>query len=592
MKKTLAVLSAIGVAVLAVPFAGPAQAQVPFARADFSGYATGTVVHVDAVQQGTTQLANAEVSFSGASVASKGTGGITFGPNAKPGTLVNDFGEVVQPSLPGAGNLAGNKSFGRGSGLEVGLSTTLPNQNPSVINNNTVRVSAPPSVAADTHLLEVPANPVAYAQAVRGAAAANWNNNTCVLGKPISSGLGYSARVQVLNTGAGGPGGTLTNPVVATESQNGAVNQSLSTTTLVGATTSDRQPIASARGLGLQSETRQIMAPVSLFENTANQITVEVLGEWVLRAVAGGVNGSAYMRYAPDDAASPTTPVVSITTGQDPTKVQRIITLQDITGNDGITVPAGPLATATIGVPPKKIGDPSKPAEVSADGTSAAGAVDIVRVKLGIADPTTHLADVAIGHMEARARVPKGGIDCPIPVSKTADPQVVKAGGKFTYTITIRNPFDCVLQNVRVVDTIRVDAGIKYKILSTTPTASISADQKTLTFANIGDIQPGGTRQLFVEVSIPLDSAAGLFHNTAAVTATCASGKAGGGAEITVPLTGLVRVNVPEITPAAPAKRLPRTGTGTLVGFSGALLLSAAGAVTVARRRMAVTADL
>ena len=39
--------------------------------------------------------------------------------------------------------------------------------------------------------------------------------------------------------------------------------------------------------LGLQSETRQTIAPVTFFKGAPFQFTVELLGEWVLRAFAG-----------------------------------------------------------------------------------------------------------------------------------------------------------------------------------------------------------------------------------------------------------------------------------------------------------------
>src|SRR5207253_1391741 len=79
-------------------------------------------------------------------------------------------------------------------------------------------------------------------------------------------------------------------------------------------------------------------------------------------------------------------------------------------------------------------------AVAAGDGTSASGAVDVVQV--GLVDPNApiadvHLADLRIGHMETVAKVPAGGIDCPIPVKKTANPDPVNAGQDFTWTISI-----------------------------------------------------------------------------------------------------------------------------------------------------------
>src|SRR5947199_4543848 len=110
----------------------PAVALVPHSSAQppppaaYSGYATGTVVHVDAGQSGTTQLTNAELGFAGATVASTGTGGVTQGAAlSKAGLVVNEMGQVVQPKLPISGNAKanGDRSYGRGSGLELGVLT-------------------------------------------------------------------------------------------------------------------------------------------------------------------------------------------------------------------------------------------------------------------------------------------------------------------------------------------------------------------------------------------------------------------------------------------------------------------------------------
>src|SRR5436305_13191190 len=122
------VLLAAGVLLPGAALVSVSAAQ-PTSPPPYSGYATGTVVHVDAGQSGTTQLTNAELGFAGATVATDGTGSVTQGAAlSKPGLVVNEMGQVVQPKLPVAGQpkLAGDLSFGRGSGLEVGLITTIP----------------------------------------------------------------------------------------------------------------------------------------------------------------------------------------------------------------------------------------------------------------------------------------------------------------------------------------------------------------------------------------------------------------------------------------------------------------------------------
>ena len=51
------------------------------------------------------------------------------------------------------------------------------------------------------------------------------------------------------------------------------------------------------RKFGLASETRQTIAPITLFKGTPQEFTIETAGEWVLRATADGNKGSVF--YGP-----------------------------------------------------------------------------------------------------------------------------------------------------------------------------------------------------------------------------------------------------------------------------------------------------
>ena len=48
-----------------------------------------------------------------------------------------------------------------------------------------------------------------------------------------------------------------------------------------------------------------------------------------------------------------------------------------------------------------------------------------------------HVAGLRVGHVEATATVPAGGIKCTFPVTKVADKDPVNAGDPFTWTISI-----------------------------------------------------------------------------------------------------------------------------------------------------------
>src|SRR5438105_4746462 len=330
-------ISALALATVGAGLAAPSLAAgpIPFSSAVFNAYSTGTVVHADALTAGATGpvLADAEEAFSGATVASKGTGTIAGqGPTGTAaGTVVNEVKQVVQPKLPiaNAPKAVGDKSFARGSGLEASLGQSLPGTNPATIPINTVQVSSPPKSDDVKEIGPVPADPLAYASLLRGEGHTDWFDDTCILGKPISQGIGFAADAQLLNAGPG----TLPNghPVIAADAPTPErrVAQSLSQTVFVPQTDKDNKVVGTA--FGLASETRQTIAPVTLFKNTPNQVTIEVAGEWVLQAIAGGLPGTARVVYAPAGSPTPTTPLIRIVP-VDPTKATTILKTQDLSG--------------------------------------------------------------------------------------------------------------------------------------------------------------------------------------------------------------------------------------------------------------------
>lgn len=593
MKRRLSIVaSMLLVGVTTAMFAGgaaPVGAQVPAAQADYKGYSTGTVVHADALTVGATRVLDTEVAYSGASVASKGTGGVTQGPAAAAGTIVNEMEQVVQPALPNTTldpNLPGNRSFGRGSGLELGVGTTVSTD----VNANQILLaqralaSAPPSTGPITREVgPVKIDPAAFASLLRGQAQARWNgDNTCVVGEETSFGLGYAADAQLLNVGAASPGDEpFPGPVVATDAPTPErrVSQSRSITKLVPQTDAAGNKIGD--NFGLMTETRMTIAPITLLKNTATPLTIELLGEWVLRSVATGLPGQAYVTYGPG-TVTPSTPVLSIIQGG---LVNNLLSLQDLLGNQGLPIEIPGVASLVIGEDPRAIGgDANSSPTQGGDGTVASAAVDAVRIQLL---PAAALAgidglDVRIGHMESRAQVPAGGVKCNIPVSKTADKQTVNAGETFTYNITVTNPFaDCDLTNVRVVDKISVGPGVKYSVTGTNPAAS-STSNTEIVFNDIGPIGPKQSKSVTITVAVAANSAAGQFTDNATATGVCATGSAQGGARITVPISGETTVTVPSVTgggelPSTGIDQLPRTGAdGPALALAGLGLLGAA----------------
>lgn len=565
----------ITLSALALMLAPPAGAAVPFKDAAFSGYATGTYLHVDALTIGTTPTVAVDAGFAAAAVNSKGL------------TAVSDeLGRPVSPAL------AGKNSYGAGFGLDASL------LGGDLLSQQQAAAAAPPSTDLISKRLVGPLTVpgVLSAGVLEGHAQARYDANTCILGADMSYGQGNAADVTLL----GGPIASLTSALIGTDPGNqdqGAVRTSTRTrlvpqTNEAGALVGDK--------VALMTEVKQTLAPIVLFQGIPGaELTISLLGEWTMRAVATGIPGQAYVQYMPGTAGS--TPVLSITQSLPvvgPVVDSVVLTLNQLLGVDDIVTGllGGEGGLLGLGLVDLEL-NPDPTIVESPDGTSAKASVDVVKLTLlptaeGVLGQLTNslipgleLADVRVGHMEAEANVPAGGISCPdINVAKSANPDPVNAGSDFVYTIDINNPYDCTLTDVKVVDTIEVsDPRIKYTIRGQEPAASsVSGDSKVLTWNDVGPIEPRGSKPLRITVNVDKDSPAGNFIDTAAVTANCGLDTAQGGAKINLALNGGVRVTVPRVQPQVAAP-LPRTGgnnvlfVGSAVGLGLLSLLSAAG---------------
>lgn len=567
----------ISLLALLLMLAPPAGAAVPFKDAAFSGYATGTYLSVEALTIGATPTVKADVGFAGASVNSKGL-------NAP---VVDELGRTVSPAL------AGKNSYGAGFGLDANL------LGGSLLAGQQAAAAAPPStelvIRRAVDLSNVLPGVLAVG-ALEGRAQARYDANTCILGADMSYGQGDAADVALL----GGPLSSLTDALLGTDPGDqdpGAVRSSTRTrlvpqTNEAGAVIGDK--------VALMTEVKQTLAPIVLFQGIPGaEITIELLGEWTMRVVATGIPGQAYVQYMPGTAGN--TPVLSITQSlpvAGPVVDTVLLTLNQLLGVDDIVTGllGGEGGLLGLGLVDLEL-NPDPTIVESADGTSAKASVDVVRLALlptaegvlgGLTNsliPGLELADARVGHMEAAATVPAGGIQCPdINVAKAANPDPVNAGSDFVYTIDINNPYDCTLTDVKVVDTIEVsNPKIKYTIKGQDPAASsVSGDSKILTWNDVGPINPKGSKQLKITVNVDKDSPAGNFIDTAAVTANCGLDTAQGGAKINLALSGGVKVLVPKVQPQVAAP-LPRTGAnnvllaGSAVGLGLISLLSAAG---------------
>jgi hypothetical protein len=511
----------VGLAVFAsllVP-AGTTSAQEAEARSGspFSAFATGTALHAEALRLavGGPTLVTAGVAVSAASTASDG---LTK-------AISDEMGRVVQPASP-----AGKRSYGRGTGLELAIGGGTP-LGAGLNLAGVAEATAPPTAPLlNNELGPLALDPLAYASLVRGQARPAWSDHTCVIGRPSAFGLGYVADLQLLNLGGPGPGGTFAQPLVAADAGNPmdrTVTQSRSFTYL------EPNPDGS---FAVVSETRQTIAPVTLFRGTPIEVTIEVLGEWVLRATASGKPGGARIQYGPAVRSGPATPVIRIVHPGGTIE----LTLQQILGPAGLRLAVGPLLGVAVAEPPRPIAAPGRDVDiagrpkVSPDGTQAAGAVDVVRVSLLQPVPSGgfRLVELRLGHMEASSTVPRGGVGCRIPVRKDGAPTFVEPGGGFTWTISVPSAADafdglsCDLVGVSAVDTARATPGVVFTILSASNGGAI--DGSTVSWGNLGRYHPGDPPIVLTIVGrVEPNSARGVLTDTVEVGASldnCAAG--------------------------------------------------------------------
>ena len=484
----------------------------------FSASGTGTAVHIGALNLGSTQILNTEVAFSGGAANSKGING---------GAITNEFGQTVKPQpVPPPGS----NSYGRGTGVELGVGSTLPSdvdRNALNLSDRAEASAAPPSPLV-TKEIPINVDPLLYASTARGQAQAIFDPTFCPVGRPLNFGLGYVENLELLNTGAtrdanGGFGGQLLGTSVSQGNPRGA-SQSRTVSYLI--------PNGDGT-FGVVSETRQTVAPITLLGDLNTGLILEVAGEFGLKATATGKTSGSKVEYI----GNPVVTIKTVTAGVEVTVLQ--LTLQQLIGNQGLNVNLAPVADVSVGAPPRAIGSapaaPS-PAVTATDGTSASGAVDTVRLRV-LTIPGLMGADVSLGHMEATANAPAGGVKCQIPVSKSANPDPVQVGQDVTFTIKIPSDaaffnalFNCDLVGIKATDTHEsTSGGPKVTLVSAEPGGRIEGNKAI--FDNLGSYRLGDPPiVLTIKARVPRGSRSGVLRDTADVTAAlgnCRGGAAG-----------------------------------------------------------------
>lgn len=552
------VLVAVASLVLALPAWG-GHGPVP-PGGPYEGHATGTAVHVDGVTTATNRAADLEAGVANASVRSRGLA-----------RRLSTHRREIAPEL------AEKHAHARASILEAGALLAPPEARNQIAPFVAER-SAPATDSGSKSVLTTRVATALHVDLLRSEAVARWNPATCVVGEPISRAEQLAARLEVLETAddpstdaAGGFDAALVGLDARRAGPSRAATHAIAA----------EQLYASGDTFGLQSATTSTLVPVTFFEGTPNEFTVEIDGPSSLAARANGRSGGAAIVFS--------VPLVSV--------IQA--------GTARTVVPGSPI---TIAVPSS--GDALARIEVGVlqsqtrapNGTQASAVANVVEVTiLDAANPSFRGATVALGHLEASSTVPAGGISCPIPVTKVADPPSVPVGDTFDTTITVTNPYGCPLANVRLEDEITVDGAARFEVVGAPGAASSSggAQRSTGNAAwNLGTIAPKASKS--VVITLEAQGGAGRIADTATATGTltnCEARPAEGGADVTamtrvtVPVSGNVSITEPvtgttRVLSSSPTGRLPKTGLADTVPLGVALLGAGAGLSATLRRRV------
>lgn len=531
----LAVSLTVSAAVLAAPAAAVAPGAALTNTAGFGGYSTGTNVFTDVLNSGgDPDLLRLSLSQSAA--------GVSVGE-----ALVDQ--DLLGSSILTADE-AGKNAYGHGAAANVGIGQA-ESAPPQVALSTAEALSPPPTVAEPTDLLQLPAGPVATAALLPSTAQAQTvsSSSVCPTGNEslISEGTSQVANAQLLSPGAGQNVVTVGDAALPGD----GVSASVSQTGLVA-------PSGGAAGFGLATVTTQTIAPITLFRGIPGaETTIAVLRDLQLSATATGGTGSEVF-YGFVNAAGEPVP--------DSEEVLRIndtvLTSEDVLGGDGLKLSLG-LVDVFIGAPAHGLDDNplSNPTVTS---TNAAAAADFIRITVpgtvpvgstmpvaadsplapvlnpvlqpvidglepvlaGLQDALAaaglDAADLRIGHFEALASVPAGGIDCGGPDDNPLDESMkdvsvldVAPGGLFDYDIRIPNRGDAPITNVVVKDTYSADLEF---VSSVPPPTSRTGNMLTY---ELGTLQPNEFRIITLTFRVPTDAVAGtVYRNKALITGT------------------------------------------------------------------------
>ncbi len=295
------------------------------------------------------------------------------------------------------------------------------------------------------------------------------------------------------------------------------------------------------------AELRQTIAPVTFgLPGVDQKFTLEVGGEWVMRARTDGTHGEVTFR--PENSDDEERPAIRLF--QDDELVA--VGMGDLGDRSGIFIDGQPVGDIRIGGEPRAIfgRHGSKPTET---GTRVSAAADMAVVRL-----FETAAELRIGHTEVGLAVPAGGVKCPgIGLTKISDPTTIRPGDNFSWKLEVHNPNDCLLDKVRVTDSPIASRGVEWTAMTSVPRATRSPNGD-LVFENIGAIDTGETRVLELNARVEPGSDLGTITNRASAAGECGEAFLAGGAETTTNVGMAIVPALPRPPAGVPASDAPK----------------------------------
>ncbi|MDQ1488175.1 MAG: hypothetical protein QOJ23_689 [Actinomycetota bacterium] len=479
--------------------AGDPTSNDVFRRLDsgtFAAYGTGTVLHSDPELNGTDVAATIDLAASDAVYATRDVPGFVD--------------ELKRPIVTG---------LKAGTGLAHARAAKVdpPDALGDVDTGDPADATAPPIAEPVVKESQADLTPLTKANALRSEASARAVATGCVIGRDIARGAAAADDTDIADTE---PSARSKKPLLSLSADEPprAVSQSTSIVHLT--------PIPGHSGrFGAVAETRQTIAPVTFgLPGSNDKFTIEVGGEWVLRASADGASGSTALQPERSDG-NQDRPVLRLVKGKDVVTEEDIPRLGDRTG---IFIDGRPVGDIRIGGEARAVNGPPESAPM-ATGVRVSAAADVVVVRLF--EPE---AQLRIGHMEVGLAIPAGGVQCPgIAMSKTSDPTSVAPGNPFSWNIEVSNPNDCILEGVKVTDRPVASAGVEWKSLTSLPPARRSFAGDSLEFEPLTPIDTGQRKAMRINAQVEPGSDPGTITNRAVAVGSCSDAPLTGAAETT-----------------------------------------------------------